>query len=366
MDPVLLNDFRRVPEYLRQGLLAAAARVLGSGYFVLGDQVAAFEQAWAAYCGTRHAVGVGNGLDAIEIGVRTLGLEPGDEVITTPMTAFASVLGIMRAGATPVLADIDASTGLLDPDSVERCIGPRTRAVLLVHLYGQLRNIERWEQLCAQHRVILVEDAAQAHGAEWHGRRAGAIGHWAAFSFYPTKNLGCIGDGGALCTNDQDVAELAAQLRNYGQSDRYRHPVAGLNSRLDELQAAFLRVLLEHLPEATARRRAIAAHYHANIASSRVTPLALPVSPSSHVYYLFVLRADDRAALQAHLDARGVQSLIHYPVCAHRQPPGATVRRDPSGLPAAEGFAEQCLSVPCHPYLTDGEVERVVSALNSF
>ncbi|MGD0993268.1 MAG: DegT/DnrJ/EryC1/StrS family aminotransferase [Gemmatimonadales bacterium] len=363
---MLLNDFRRAPAALRRSLLAAGERVLESGWYVLGDHVAAFERAWAAHCGTRYAVGTGNGLDAIEIGVRTLQLAPGDEIITTPMTAFASVLGIMRAGATPVLADIDPSTGLLDPESAERCIGPRTRAVLLVHLYGQLRNIGRWEELCSRRGLLLLEDAAQAHGAEWSGRRAGGIGRWAAFSFYPTKNLGCFGDGGALCTNDTGSAELASQLRNYGQSDRYRHPVRGLNSRLDELQAAFLQVLLEHLPEANARRRAIAAHYQASIASARVTALAPPESPSSHVYHLFVVCTDDRAALQAHLEKHGVQSLIHYPLCAHQQPPGAALRRDPRGLRSSEAFARRCLSVPCHPYLTGEEVERVVSALNTF
>jgi dTDP-4-amino-4,6-dideoxygalactose transaminase len=213
---------------------------------------------------------------------------------------------------------------------------------------------------------MLLEDAAQAHGAESGGRRAGSLGRWAAYSFYPTKNLGCIGDGGALCTEDAGTAELARQLRNYGQADRYHHPVAGLNSRLDEIQAAFLRRLLEHLPEATARRQAIACHYMDNIRSKRMTLLARPETPEGHVYHLFVLRTADRAALQSHLAAKGIQSLIHYPVCAHRQAPTASARCDPRGLAAAESFSAECLSIPCHPYMTGVEVERVVSSLNSF
>lgn len=364
MEPILINDFHRLPAALRQSLLSATSLVLDSGRFILGEQVAAFESEWAAYCGTAKAVGVANGMDAIEIGLRSLGLSPGAEVITTPLTAFATVLGILRAGLTPVLADIDPTTGLLDPTSVERCISPRTRAVLLVHLYGQIRAMDRWDALCARYGLMLLEDAAQAHGAEWHGRRAGALGRWAAYSFYPTKNLGGIGDGGALCTNDTTLATLAAQFRNYGQSDRYHHPVAGLNSRLDELQAALLRPLLVHLPEATTRRRAIAAHYHAAVRSSRALLLAPPETPTSHVYHLFVIRTPDRAATQAHLVTAGVQSLIHYPICAHQQPPAAHLRRDPHGLAGAEEFANQCLSIPCHPYLTDAEVERVVNALN--
>jgi dTDP-4-amino-4,6-dideoxygalactose transaminase len=282
------------------------------------------------------------------------------------MTAFATVLGILRAGATPVLADIDPSTGLLDPASAERCVSKRTRAVLLVHLYGQLRAIKKWEDLCAREGVMLLEDAAQAHGAKWHGRTAGSIGRWAAFSFYPTKNLGCVGDGGALCTNDAGVADLASKLRNYGQADRYHHPVLGLNSRLDEVQAALLLPLLAQLPAATDRRCRIASYYHANVQASRIALLAEPETEHSHVYHLFVVRTAARDSLQSHLASRGIQSLIHYPVCVHRQPPTAQLRMDPKGLASAERYADECLSIPCHPYLSDSEVETVVSALNAF
>jgi dTDP-4-amino-4,6-dideoxygalactose transaminase len=366
MEPVLLNDFRRLPSTLRHELLLAAAQVLESGRYVLGEHMSAFERSWAAYCGTNYAVGVGNGMDAIEIGLRSCNVGPGDEVITTPITAFATVLGILRAEAIPVLADVDPSTGLLDPRSVVRCITQRTRAVLLVHLYGQMRAIDIWEKLCASHNICLFEDAAQAHGASWQARRAGSVGRWAAYSFYPTKNLGCIGDGGALCTNDKLVSETASKLRNYGQADRYHHPIRGLNSRLDELQAAFLQRLLVHFPEATLRRQRIAAQYHERFRSPRVTLLAKPLAPESHVYHLFVVRTSSREALQSHLADRKVQSLIHYPVCVHLQPPTLELARDPDGLPAAEQFANECLSIPCHPYMNESEIERVISAVNTF
>lgn len=366
MTSILINDFSRMPGSVRQELLDAAAGVLQSGWFILGQNVAAFEREWADYCGTRHCVGVANGMDALEIGLRCAGIGPGDEVITTPLTAFATVLAILRAGAEPVLADIDPSTGLLDPDSAARCIGPRTRAILLVHLYGQVRQMERWRELCSARGLILLEDAAQAHGARAGSVAAGGFGRWAGYSFYPTKNLGAIGDAGAICTNDDAVALQAAQLRNYGQSDRYHHPVAGLNSRLDELQAAILRRLVAHLPELTRRRQEIAALYRAEVHNPAITLLAPPEEEASHVYHLFVVRSALRDALAFHLRQAGIQSLIHYPIGAHHQPPTAGLRRDPAGLAAADTFSATCLSIPCHPYLSDAEVRKVVEAMNSF
>lgn len=366
MVSILINDFSRMPASVRQQLLDAAAGVLDSGWFILGQNVAAFEREWAAYCGTKHCVGVANGMDALEIGLRCSGIGPGDEVITTPLTAFATILAILRAGAQPVLADIDPATGLLDPDSAARCIGPRTRAILLVHLYGQIRQMNRWQTLCRERGLSLFEDAAQAHGARASGIAAGGFGRWAGFSFYPTKNLGAIGDGGALCTNDEAVALQAAQLRNYGQSDRYHHPLPGLNSRLDELHAAMLRRLLEQLPATTRRRQEIAARYQTEVRNPHLTLLAAPEEASSHAYHLYVIRTPRRDALLSHLRAHGIQSLIHYPIGAHHQPPTRDLRCDPAGLKAAEEFSATCLSIPCHPYLTDGETGQVIDALNSF
>ena len=361
-----MNDFRAEPEALRSAMLEALRRVLESGWYILGREVEAFEREWAAACGVRHAVGVGNGLDAMEIGLRALDIGPGDEVITTPMTAFATVLAIMRAGATPVLGDIDPASALLSTESAARCIGPRTRAVLLVHLYGQVRQMDAWTDLCTKRGILLIEDCAQAHHASWKDRRAGSFGAAGAYSFYPTKNLGAIGDAGMLVTNDERLAERARRLRNYGQSDRYRHPEAGMNSRLDELQAALLLERSRWLREFTERRGRIAAEYRASLRNPWVRPLAPPEEAASHVHYLFVVVSERRDALQAHLEREEVQTLIHYPIPAHLQEPCAGVKRDPAGLAHSERHARTCLSLPCHPQMSDADVERVIAAVDSF
>jgi dTDP-4-amino-4,6-dideoxygalactose transaminase len=363
---ILINDFKAEPTALREAMSNAATRVFQSGWFVLGKEVEAFEQRWAHACGTRFCAGVANGMDAIELILRGLDIGPGAEVITTPMTAFATVLAILCAGATPVLADIDPHTALLSPDSVRRCLSPRTRAVVVVHLYGQMRDMETWSALCRDAGIHLIEDCAQSHLARWNGRRAGSFGVAGAYSFYPTKNLGAIGDGGAMVTNDEALAMRVKRLRNYGQSERYVHPELGMNSRLDELQAALLSERLAWLEGFTARRREIASHYDAAIDNPRITRLAPPVHAQSHVHHLHVLLCDDRDRLGAHLCSRGIQTLIHYPVPVHRQAPCATLRRDPEGLPHAEAHAARCLSIPCHPQMSEADVAQVVDALNTY
>jgi len=363
---ILMNNFRAEPEELVQKELAAVERVLRSGWFILGSAVTDFESSWAALCGAKHAIGVGNGMDAIEIGLRTLGIGKGDEVITTPMTAFATVLAIIRAGAEPVLADIDPETALLDPESVERCLSPRTKAVLLVHLYGQVRNMERWTTLCESTGIYLLEDCAQSHAAAWHGKVAGAFGAWGAYSFYPTKNLGTAGDGGAIITNTEEIADKARILRNYGQSQRYHHPELGLNSRLDELQAAILSVRLGWLGSYTQRRKEIAKAYSNGISNLVIQKMAPPLERDSHVYHLYVIRCEERDRLSAYLQERGVASLSHYPIPIHQQSPCRTVRIDPQGLKHAELHAAQCLSIPCHPHMDDGDVTKVVEVINEF
>lgn len=363
---IRMNDFRAEPEALLAAELAATERVLRSGWYVLGNEVRAFETAWAHRCGAAYCVGVGNGMDAIEIGLRGLGIGPNDEVITSPMTAFATVLAILRAGATPVLADIESHTALLDPASVERCISLRTKAVLLVHLYGQVREMERWESLCQLHGLALLEDCAQSHLAQWNERKAGVFGRFGAYSFYPTKNLGALGDGGALVTDDTALAKLAAVMRNYGQSERYHHPEAGLNSRLDELQAALLSARLEWLDRFTERRRKIAMAYQSGIDNPSVRMMAMPAQPKSHVYHLFVILCEQRDRLAQHLIASGVEALVHYPVPVHLQPPCKDLRRDPRGLIATERHAAQCLSIPCHPQLSNADVGHVIDAINAF
>jgi dTDP-4-amino-4,6-dideoxygalactose transaminase len=363
---ITMNAFNLEPESLVRGQMVAMERVLRSGWYVLGKEVQAFEAEWAQASGTKHAIGVGNGLDAIEIGLRTSGIGDGDEVVTTSMTAFASTLAIMRAGAIPVFADIDPATALLDPMSAARCLTHRTKAILLVHLYGRVSNMDTWQTLCVQRGIRLIEDCAQSHLASWRGRQGGTFGVCGAYSFYPTKNLGALGDAGALVTADGSQAELARRLRNYGQSQRYHHPEIGMNSRLDELQAAILRVRLALLPQFTERRREIAALYLAGIRNRHVELLATPVEHENHVYHLFVVRCAARDRLSEHLKANGIESLCHYPVPVHMQQPCGTMARDPLGLPHTERHAAQCLSLPCHPQLTDDDVAKVISAVNAF
>ena len=364
--PILMNDFRAEPPEIRAAMLEATRRVLDSGWYVLGDEVQAFEQQWAQTCGVAQGVGVGNGMDAIEIALRAAGIGPGDEVITTAMTAFASVLAILRAGATPVLADIDADTGLLSRASVQRCLTPQTKAVLLVHLYGQLREMAAWQTFCTELGIALIEDCAQAHLASWQGQVAGSFGLAGAYSFYPTKNLGAAGDAGMLVCQDSALAEKAVRLRNYGQSVRYYHPELGMNSRLDEVHAAMLAARLPWLAGFTERRREIARAYESEIMHPQVNKLARPEEATAHVYHLYVVATPNRAALIQHLQQHGIQALIHYPVPVHQQDSCLSMRRDPTGLPACERHATECLSLPCHPQMSELDVQRMVDAVNAW
>mgnify|MGYP000063560247 CR=1 FL=1 len=363
---ILMNDFKAEPAEMRHAMLGAAHRVLESGWYVLGNEVVAFEKQWAQRCGVAHGVGVANGMDAIEIALRTLDIGVGDEVITTPMTAFATVLAILRAGATPVLADIDVDTGLLSLDSVRRCISINTKALVLVHLYGQIRSMSAWVDLCRQNKIELIEDCAQAHLATWEGGVAGSFGVAGAYSFYPTKNLGAPGDAGMLVTRSTEIAERASRLRNYGQSVRYHHPELGMNSRLDEIHAAMLSERLKWLSGFTQRRLSIAAAYRAGIHHQDVIQLAKPEHEGAHVYHLYVVKSPRRDAMQAHLQENGVQALIHYPVPIHKQQPCKDIKRDPLGLSQSEQHAAYCLSLPCHPQMSDDDVEAVINAVNSF
>ncbi len=364
--PIPFNDFQREPEALIEAQLRAAEAVLRSGWWVLGQQVQAFELAWASHCGTTGAVGVANGLDAIEIGLRSLGIGPGDEVITTALTAYATTLAIQRCGAIPVFADIDPATACLDPASVERCISPDTRAVLVVHLYGRAANLTELQHICSRSELLLLEDCAQAHGAHHAGRPVGSIGSFGAWSFYPTKNLGAIGDAGALTSSDHALLAKAKQLRNYGQSDRYHHDLQGLNSRLDELQAALLLERLPHLQAWTNRRISIAQRYWLEISHPELELLARPSDRSSHVHHLFVLRTLRRKELQSHLAESGIKTLIHYPVPCHLQKCLGAHRIDTNGLHTTEQHAATCLSLPIHPFLSDQDVDRVTAACNCF
>lgn len=363
---IFMNDFRAEPQALKDEMLTAAARVVESGWFVLGNEVDTFQSSWAEACGVAHAIGLGNGMDAIEIALRSLSIGSGDEVITTPMTAFATVLAIFRAGATPVLADVNMETGLLNHESVVRCISSKTKAVVLVHLYGHMRDMDEWVQLCKAHGIHLIEDCAQCHLAVWQGQVAGSFGAAGAYSFYPTKNLGALGDGGMLVTNDTVIAERASRIGNYGQRERYYHSELGMNSRLDEIQAAILKVRLKWLPEFTRRRRMIASAYMHGINNKYVEQMASPHVASEHVYHLYVIKCDMRDALRDHLKNCGVQTLCHYPVPVHHQEACKNIRRDPNGLKNSERHSNTCLSLPCHPQMDDAQVATVIDAVNSF
>jgi dTDP-4-amino-4,6-dideoxygalactose transaminase len=362
--PILTNDFRREPEELVQAQLDAVERVLRSGWWILGGEVDAFQQDWSRYCSVPHAVGLANGLDAIEIGLRAVGVGPGDEVITTPVTAYATTLAIQRCGAVPVFADIDPATGCIAVDSVATCISSSTRAVVPVHLYGRAADLDGLVALCDAHGLVLIEDCAQAHGALHRGRPVGSVGICGAWSFYPTKNLGAIGDAGALTTIDADLARKARCLRNYGQSDRYHHESPGLNSRLDELQAAILRVRLPWLDAWTRRRRQIAALYRSRITHPLLEPLAEETDPNAHVHHLYVLLTPDRDRVRSWLSSHGVATLIHYPLPCTQQAALGAHRVAPDGIHHSLRHCSTCFSLPIHPFLSDAEVERVIEACN--
>jgi dTDP-4-amino-4,6-dideoxygalactose transaminase len=348
-------------------LKAAAARVIDSGWYVLGGELTAFEHKFAAYCGARHAVGVGTGLDALSLilrGYKELGaIEEGDEVIVPGNTFIASFLAITENRLVPVPVEPDPATFNMDSACVEAAIGPRTRAIMAVHLYGQLADMPALAALAQRHNLLLIEDAAQAHGAICDGRKAGALGDAAAFSFFPAKNLGALGDGGAVVTDDALLAERITALRNYGSAMKYHHQFLGLNSRLDEIQAAMLRVKLKHLDEDIAWRRRAARRYREGISHPRIQ-LPYAAREEQHVWHLFVVRCSRRDALQQHLQARGIQSQVHYPVPPHQQPAYAALRE--THLPLTERLHDEVLSLPMGPTLSDDAVDRVIEACQAF
>ncbi len=356
------GDLRRA--YLAQPAEfdAAIAAVLADGQFVLGERLRTLEAEFAAYCGSTWGVGVGNGTDAIALALRACGVAAGDEVITTSFSAAFTALGICMAGAQPIFADIDPQRFTLDPDELEARLTPRTRAVVPVHLYGQPADMAPILAFARRHGLAVIEDAAQAHGARYRGQRVGSLGDAAAFSFYPTKNLGAFGDAGMVITSDPEIARRLRMLRDGGQSDRYRHELVGVNSRLDELQAAVLLVRLGRLEEANARRRAIAARYAQALAGQGAVTPPWIAPDSEPVYHQFVVRCRLRQRLAAELAARGVGTAIHYPTPIHLQPAfGGAGRR--GEFPAAERAAEEVLSLPVYPELSDAEVAHVAGAL---
>jgi len=339
---------------------AGIDRVIRSGWFVLGPEVEAFEVEFARASGAAHAVGVANGTDALALILRALGIGAGDEVIVPAMTAAYTGLAVLMAGGRPVFADVEPERLGMDAAACEACIGPRTSAIVPVHLFGQAADLAALRSAAARHGLALVEDCCQAHLATCEGAPVGTSGHAGAFSFYPTKNLGALGDGGAIITNDAALADRVRRLRNGGQTSRYLHVEAGVNSRLDEMQAAVLRARLPLLPRWTVRRREIAARYRDALPAS----LPLRERDPGHVYHLFPVRSATRDELQAHLRAAGVETLIHYPVPLPRQTAFAAFNPAPS--PVADRAARELLSLPLHPRLRDAEVMRVAGAVTEF
>lgn len=361
--PVPFNVLAPGVAHLRAELDEAIGRVLSSGWFLLGPELQAFETAFAAYHGPDlFSVGVGSGTDALTIGLRALGVEPGDEVLVAANAGVPPVAAVVAAGARPVFCDVDEDTHVLDPDEIDRRVTPRTRAILVVHLYGQPADMARISERARAHNLRILEDCAQAHGAEIDGRRVGTFGDASAFSFYPTKNLGALGDAGALLTADPDVAERARLLRMYGWRERYRSELHSTVSRLDEMQAAVLSVKLPHLNDFNARRRAIAARYSARLRGC--ADLVLP--PSDGVFHLYVVRSAHRDALKAHLTANGVGADIHYPWPVHLQAPFAEFGRGAGSLPRTEALANTVLSLPIYPELADDDVDYVADVVSTY
>lgn len=364
---LLVSDVKAQYAVIKDEIDAAVQRVLDSGWFILGAEVEAFEAEFAAYNGNKYAVGVGNGTDALALALRATGVKQGDEVITSTHSATFSALAISQIGATPVLADVNPETGNIDPADIEHRITERTRAIMPVHLYGQAADMDPILEIGQRHSIPIVEDCAQAHGTRYKGRKVGTMGAISGFSFYPSKNLGAYGDGGLVVTDDAAMAETVRELRNGGQKGRYEHVLLGVNSRLDELQAAILRVKLHHLDEWNLRRGELACRYHGLLAN--IPGLGLMPNPvySASVYHLYVVRvpADRRAAFMDGLKQRGIATMIHYPTPVHLQPAYASLELGPGSYPHAEKLASEIVSLPLYPEMTKQQQEQVAAAIKA-
>jgi len=341
---------------------AAVGRVMTNADFILGGDVAAFEEEFGRYCEAKHCVGLDSGMSALELGMRAMGIGPGDEVITPAGSFIASSSAISFTGAIPVWVDVDPHTYNIDPDLIEAAITPRTKAIMVVHLYGQPADMDRVLAVAERHGLPVIEDACQSHGAHYKGRRTGSMGKFAAFSFYPSKNLGAYGDAGALTSNDADLADKVRMMRNYGQRAKYDHVYLAWNRRLDTLQAAVLRVKLRHLDQWNEARKRVASLYGELLAGSGVT-LPRTGAGAEHVYHLFVIQVGERQRVQEELTARGISTGIHYPVPIHLQAAYRDRAATPGSFPVTEAAAGRVLSLPMYPELGEAGVRRVAGAL---
>jgi dTDP-4-amino-4,6-dideoxygalactose transaminase len=355
-------DLKKQYANIKPEVDAAVFRILDSNQYVLGEEVAGFERDFAAYCQTKHAIAVNTGTSALHLALIAAGVGPGDEVITIPFTFVATVSAVCYTGARPVFVDIDPRTFTMDVTQIEQAITPRTKAILPVHLYGQMAEMDAIMEIAQRHNLVVIEDACQAHGAEYKGRRAGSIGAMGCFSFYPGKNLGAYGEGGAVVTSDDEAAKKIRMLRDWGQEKRYHHVLKGFNYRMEGFQGAILRVKLRHLEAWTESRRARAREYDAALVGAAVkTPEQ--VAERRHVYHIYAVRTPDRDALQRSLQADGIHTGLHYPIPVHLQEAHADLGHKAGDFPASEAAAREVLSLPMFPELTPTQVEQVAAAV---
>lgn len=367
MEKIPFLSLKSINNIISGELKDAVSRVIDSGWYILGEEVAAFEAAFARYCGVRHCIGVGNGLDALTLALRSYKLmgvmHEGDEVIVPANTYIATILAVTENRLKPVLVEPNPSTFNIDPKKIEVAVTKRTRAIMPVHLYGQLADMEAIRAIARQYDLKIIEDAAQAHGATFLGKRAGCFGDAAGFSFFPGKNLGALGDAGALVTDDDTLAQHMRALRNYGSHVKYHNLYQGVNSRLDEIQAAILAVKLKYLDQDNQARREIALRYRSEIHNNKLT-LPMVTCEAGHVWHLFVIRTSQRDEFIGHLDRHGVTCQIHYPVPPHAQP--AYPELHGLALPVTEAIHAEVVSLPISPNLSASDVDRVIAACNSF
>lgn len=361
---VKFNVLDRVYTAYSKELNEAASRVLASAWYILGKEVANFEKEFASFCSSTYCIGLNSGLDALTLSVKALGIGEGDEVIVQANTFIATVLSITANGATPIFVEPDEYYNL-DPSRMEEVITPRTKAIMPVHLYGQASRMDEIMEIAARHNLFVIEDCAQSHGSCQHGKMSGTFGDIGCFSFYPTKNLGACGDGGAIITDDEKIAETMGMLRNYGSKIKYHNEIEGVNSRLDEMQAALLRVKLAHLDELTRERQKIAQLYLEGIHNEKIV-LPLTAPGCDHVYHLFVIRTEERDKLQQYLLDNNIHTQIHYPIPPHLAQCYTHLGYKRGDFPITEMYANQCLSLPLYNGMTKEEVEYVVDVINRY
>ena len=356
-------DLEKINNRFRNEIDARIKNILDCGWYLQGKENEEFSKNFARFCGTEYALGVANGLDALNLIIKAYGFRENDEIIVPANTFIATILSISENGCTPVLVEPNINTYCINPDLIEEAITPKTKAIIVVHLYGQATPMEKIWEIAKKHNLKVIEDAAQAHGAMYQGKRVGNLGDAAAFSFYPGKNLGAIGDAGGITTNDKELYEKIKALANYGSDYKYHHIYKGVNSRLDEIQAAILDVKLSHLDEDNDRRREITKYYRKNIKNPKII-LPQTYDEKSHVWHIFAVRCDDRESLQKHLENNDIQTNIHYPIAPHKQ--GAYKEYEYMSLPITEQIHKKVLSLPISPVMTDWEVKKVVEVVNEW